>query len=150
MLTKLLKGSRFGSWLVAALCVFLMTATTPRKAAAQGITEYGAILAFVATLVGLVFTLADEGPPNANALQLVAGKIDTDVKAAAQAFSDGDRPKEIGELSKAIGHTQALIGLTSSCDSTCDGVRRAAQDIIGQATCLKSNAIQGVSNPCHD
>ena len=60
--------------------------------------------------------------------------------------SEGDRAKEIGSLSQAIGAAEAVMGMTSSCN-TCDELRTVLQQVIGRAAILKSQAL-GVTGAC--
>jgi len=73
------------------------------------------------------------------------------LQAAAEdarlAFQAGNRPQEVGGLSRTIGEAKALMAMTSSCD-TCSDVRDELQQIIGIAALLKAPAL-GNSATCH-
>ncbi|MGA9721766.1 MAG: hypothetical protein WBQ86_04880 [Candidatus Binatus sp.] len=138
-IAKVLKTSGFGLWLVAALCVMLLTFTTPRKAVATSV-EYPIMLA----LIIVVCITATTDVSSQNNWSVVGGHLIAAGGDAEEANSVGDRTKEISNLGKAIGTAEALMGITTSCDN-CDEVRTDLQEIIGLAGLLKSRALGGVS-----
>jgi Flp pilus assembly pilin Flp len=140
-IAKVLKRSWVGPWLVAALCVPLLTFTTPRKAEATAV-EYAVMLA----LIIVVCITAKTDVSSQNQWSVVGGHLIASAGDAADANSVGDRTKEISRLSNAIGAAKALIGIASSCDN-CDEVRTDLQEIIGLADLLKSRAL-GVVSAC--
>ena len=141
-IAKVLKTSWFGLWLVAALCVMLLTFTTPRKAVATSV-EYPIMLA----LIIVVCITATTDVSSQNNWSVVGGHLIAAGGDAEEANSVGDRTKEISNLGKAIGTAEALMGITTSCDN-CDEVRTDLQEIIGLAGLLKSRAL-GVVSACN-
>lgn len=115
-IAKVLKTSGFGLWLVAALCVMLLTFTTPRKAVATSV-EYPIMLA----LIIVVCITATTDVSSQNNWSVVGGHLIAAGGDAEEANSVGDRTKEISNLGKAIGTAEALMGITTSCDN-CDEV----------------------------
>jgi Flp pilus assembly pilin Flp len=140
-IAKVLKRSWFGPWLVAALCVLLLTFTTPRKAEATAV-EYAVMLALI--IVVCITSVTERS--SQNEWSVVGSHLIAAAGDAAEANSMGDRTKEVSRLSKAIGAAKALMGITSSCDN-CDEVRTDLQEIIGLADLLKSRAL-GVVSAC--
>jgi Flp pilus assembly pilin Flp len=138
---KLLKRSWLGPWLVAALCVLVLVATTPREAAAATLAEY-ALLLFLIT-VALIDILPETNP----GAHVVFGQLETAVNAASLANSEGDQPKEISRLSKALGAAEALMGMTTPCDA-CGELRDVLQQIIGLVALMKSQTL-GVASTCN-
>src|SRR5438477_9297221 len=138
---KFLKSHWLGPWLVGGLCALvLLTSAAPPKADAATMAEYGLLLALIAVVcIGALF----EAPPG----QVVRNQLQAAVEGARLARSEGDQHKEVGRLSKAIGAAEALMGMTSSCDG-CDELRGGLQQIIGQLTLFKSEAL-GVSGTCN-
>ena len=138
-IARVLKTSWFGPWLVAALCVLLLTFTTGRKAEATAV-EYAVMLALI--IVVCVTAITEKS--SQNEWTVVGNHLIAAGGDAEEANSVGDRTKEISRLSKAIGAAKALMGITSSCDD-CDEVRTDLQEIIGLAELLKSRALGEVS-----
>jgi hypothetical protein len=98
-------GQRLVSAVLVVVLVFAMAAM-PEPARAQGITEYGAILSFVAVLVGLVFSFASGGlnqPGDDGCHVCLLG-----IMNAAYAHDRGDATGEVAALSAAIGALTAL------------------------------------------
>ncbi len=137
---SILKRYSIFRWLVGALCAVLLVSTMPKQAAAQDIAEYALLAAFISLI--LVSTVVGTGGFN-NAKLRLADSAD----AAAQANREGDRPKEIGKLGKVNGAAHAMLGMTSSCDDTCDEVRGDLQDVVGITAVLKARAV-GHSSDC--
>lgn len=135
-IARVLKTSWFGPWLVAALCVLLLTFTTRRTAEATAV-EYAVMLALI--IVVCVTAITEKS--SQNEWTVVGSHLIAAGGDAEEANSVGDRTKEISRLSKAIGAAKALMGITSSCDE----VRTDLQEIIGLAGLLKSRALGGVS-----
>ncbi len=133
-IAKVLKGSRLGPWVVAVLCALLLTYTSPRKAEATAV-EYAVMLA----LIIVVCITAIESP----AWTPVGDHLKAAAKAARDANSAVNQPKEIAGLSKTIGLAKAMMGITSSCDD-CATVREELQTIIGTASALKTEALNVV------
>jgi Flp pilus assembly pilin Flp len=138
-IVRVLKRSWFGPSLVAALCVLLLTFTTPRKAEATAV-EYAVMLALI--IVVCVTSITEKS--SQNEWTVVGSHLIAAGGDAEEANSVGDRTKEISRLSKAIGAAKALMGITTSCDD-CDEVRADLQEIIGLADLLKSRAMGEVS-----
>jgi Flp pilus assembly pilin Flp len=142
---KILKTSSLGPWLVAALCVLVLTAAMPQTASATAV-EYAVMLALI--LVTCITDVSASGlPQDGAALNAITAQFQTAANAAALANSEGDRAKEISRLGKTLGAAEALMGMTSSCD-TCDDLRTHLQQIIGLAALLKSRAL-GVGGACN-
>jgi len=137
-ITKILKTSWFGPWLVAAVCVLVLTPAMPQKAAATAV-EYAVMLALI-IVVCITDVSASELHQNGAALNAITGQFQAAANGAAVANSAGDRAKEISRLSKVIGLASALMGMTSSCDA-CVDLRSDLQQIIGLAAVLKSQAL---------
>jgi Flp pilus assembly pilin Flp len=97
---------------VAALCVLLLTFTTPRKAEATAV-EYAVMLALI--IVVCITSVTERS--SQNEWGVVGGHLIAAAGDAAEANSMGDRTKEISRLSKAIGAAKALMGITTSCDN---------------------------------
>ncbi len=110
----------------------------PQKAAATAV-EYAVMLALI-IVVCITDVSASELPQNGAALNAITGQFQVAANAAALANSAGDRAKEISRLSKTIGMAEALMGMTSSCN-TCDELRTHLQQVIGLAALLKSQAL---------
>jgi len=142
-ITKILKTSWFGPWLVAAVCVLVLTPAMPQKAAATAV-EYAVMLALI---IVVSITAIDELSQNPAALNALITQFQAAAAGAALANTDGNRPKEIGGLGKTIGLAEALMGLTSPCN-TCDTLRTQLQQIIGIAAFLKGQAL-GVASTCN-
>jgi len=137
---ELLKRCCLGRCLVIALCVLVLIAASPQPAPAATLAEYGLLLALIAVVcIGAIFET-----PQGNT---VLTQLQAAVTGAAQANSQGDRPHELSRLSKAIGAAEALVGITSACD-TCDGLRSGLQQIIGTLSTFKADTI-GATGTCH-
>ncbi len=141
-IARVLKSSWFGPWLVAALCVLLLTFTTPRKAEATAV-EYAVMLALI--IVVCITAITDRS--SQNEWSVVGKQLTAAATDAAAANSAGDQTKEASRLSKTIGAAKAMMGITTSCDN-CDEVRTDLQQIIGLAELLRSRA-RGVVSACN-
>ena len=137
---KIQKG-RWSKLLVVVLCALVLTWTQPRKATAQGLTEYALILA----LIAIIAIAAHENP---QPWHVIVNQLKTTVEGAQLANSQGNRPGEISGLSKAIGLANSLMVLTSSCDNNCGVLRGYLQQIIGLLAHL-SSLLLGVSATCN-
>jgi len=140
---QFLKSHWLGPWLVAALCVLVLTPAVPQKADATAV-EYAVMLALI--IVVCVTAVSPLGI-NSEAWGAIGGQFQTAAGGAELANTEGDWPKEISRLSKTIGAAEAMMGLTSSCDD-CGELRNNLQQIIGTASLLKSRAI-GVVASCN-
>jgi len=80
------------------------------------------------------------------ASQVVVNQLKTAAEGAQAANMVGNRVAELSRLSKAIGATEALLGMTSDCDE-CGDLKDVLQQIIGQAALLKTAAV-GASGTC--
>ena len=138
---KFLKSHRFGPWLVAALCVLVLTPAVPQKAEATAV-EYAVMLALI--IVVCITDVSALGI-NGEAWGAIGGQFQTAAGGAELANTEGNWPKEISRLSKTIGAAEAMMGLTSSCDN-CGELRNKLQQIIGTASLLKSRAIGDVAS----
>ena len=136
-IAKVMKGSWFGPWVVAALCALLLTYASPRKAEATAV-EYAVMLALI-----IVVCITADVPPSKSTSEswsVVGNQLITAANGAADANSAGDQSREISRLSKAIGAADALMGMTSSCDD-CNQASSDLQEIIGLAGLLKARAL---------
>jgi len=137
---EFLKRCWLGRCLVIAACVLVLIAASPQAAPAATLAEYGLLLALIAVVcIGALFET-----PHGNA---VLTQLLVAVNGAAQANSEGDSPHELGRVSKAMGAAEALMGMTSACD-TCDALRSGLQEIIGRLSTFKADII-GVARACH-
>jgi Flp pilus assembly pilin Flp len=139
-----IQKARWSKLLAVGLCALMLTLTPPRKAAAQGLTEYALILALIAIIAIAALQLKENPEP----VVLIVNQLKTAVEAAQLANSQGNRPAEISRLSKAIGLANSLMVLTSSCDSNCGVLRAYLQQIIGLLAHL-SSLLLGVSATCN-
>jgi hypothetical protein len=103
-------------------------------------SEY-AFLLFIVTFFAA--EVAGSGTPGTD---LVVSQLQTAAAGADAAHLIGNTPSEITRLSKTIGAAEALIGMTSACDS-CGDARNTLQQIIGVAAALKTSAV-GASGTC--
>jgi Flp pilus assembly pilin Flp len=140
---QFLKSHWFGPWLVAALCVLVLTSAVPQKAEATTV-EYAVMLALI---IYVCITNVSPQGINSEAWGAIGGQLQKAGDDAALANSEGDRAREISRLSKAGGLAEALMGMTSSC-ADCSELRNNLQQIIGLAAALKSEAL-GVTSACN-
>ncbi len=141
---KILTDTWFGPWLVAGLCVLIVIPALPQKGEAT-LIELLVTIAVIAVLV-------DEEPfaPNpGDAWGVLGNQLQTSVAGAIDADSNGDEPKVFINVVKALGAAEAMMGMTSSCNtSTCDHKRSLLQQIIGGLASVKSSLL-GVSSTCN-
>lgn len=125
------------------LMVFLCAALSilPVTKASAVSMEYPVLLALIITVV---VTSTQYDLPQGS--QVVINQLDTAVEGARAANMVGNRTAELSRLSKAIGATEALMGMTSDCDE-CGDLRDVLQQIIGHAALLKT-AVVGASGSC--
>ncbi len=135
-INSVLKGSWPGPWAMGVLCVLVLLFMLPQEAPAPTAVEYAVMLALI-IVVCITDISAVSLPPGS---RVVSSQLLTAGNDAATANDEGDRPKEIGRLSKVIGAAEALMGMSSSCEG-CDELRNNLQQIIGLAAFLKGNAL---------
>jgi Flp pilus assembly pilin Flp len=125
-----------GSWTKRILAgVLFVLLLVPVKVLA-GLTEYALILALIAIIA--IAALKVLPPGSAVVLQ----QLQTTIQTAQTAHTSGDKQHELSSLSQAIGLTQAVIGMTASCQN-CDEVRTDLQAIIGLASKLRYRLVKG-------
>lgn len=123
---------------------FLLATTLlllPLKAIAASMVEYALLLVAVLLLAASTY---QQVPPG---WSVVIGHLQADVVAARDANQEGDQVNELINLSKAIGATRALLGMTVACDG-CGTARTTLQEILGRLSRLKTEAV-GASESCH-
>jgi hypothetical protein len=98
-----------------------------------------ALIAFAAT-VGLQVDL----PPGSVVL---FRQLQTALEGARAANIVGNPTAELSRLGKAIGASEALLGMTSACDA-CGRLEDTLQQVIGHLALLKANLV-GVSSTCN-
>lgn len=125
--------------LTGFLCIALSILPVPKASAVS--VEYPILFALI--LVAAL-TAADADLPQGS--QVVINQLQTAAEGARAANMVGNRAAELSRLSKAIGATEALMGMTSDCDE-CGDLRDVLQQIIGHAALLKT-AVVGVSGAC--
>src|SRR5207248_2634890 len=128
--------------LIAFLCAGLVLSPIPR-ASATAVADYGPLLVLIVILISAPVQQVDL--PQGS--KIVTNQLETAVQAARAASLVGNSTAEFSRLSKAIGAAQALMGMTSAC-SDCGEVRDILQQIIGQASVLKTR-IAGASGSCN-
>jgi hypothetical protein len=138
-----IQNARWSKLLIVGFCALMLTWTPPRKAAAQGLTEYALILA----LIAIIAIAANQNPDEPEPWQVIVNQLQTAAEAAQLANLQGNRPKEISGLSKVIGLANSLMVITSSC-ANCGVLRGYIQQIIGHAAHL-SSLLLGVSANCN-
>jgi hypothetical protein len=124
------------------LCIALLVAPLP-KASATAVVDYGPLLILCVILISIPVSLQADLPEG---WQVVVNHLETAVEGARAANMVGNRAAELSRLSKAIGATEALTGMTSACDE-CGDLRDVLQQIIGHAALLKT-AVVGASGTC--
>jgi hypothetical protein len=142
----LLRESWFGPLLIGFVLIVLVVPTAPYEAIAGKDDDElggGALAALLLLGSGAV---AGFGAQHTGA-QMVFDQLQAAVEGARLAESEGIHPKEIGQLGKAIGAAEALMGMTSSCGGACDDVRSTFQNIIGILARVKSKLL-GISRSC--
>jgi len=144
-LTKTLKTSWFGLWLVGVLCVLVLTLVMPHEAAATAV-EYSVLLALI-IVVCINDIVASEVPQDGRDLHALASQFQAAAFGAGLANSSRNRAQEISGLNETTATAEALMDLTSSCE-TCDQLRTHLQQIIEVAASLKSQAHK-VAHACH-
>jgi hypothetical protein len=140
----LLKGSHLGILVIGLLCAVVLVSTMPQEAAAATIIDYP-LLAILLSIAAIAIT--STGPQSPTALNVLLSHLETAVEGARLANLAGDQHAELSRLSKAIGATEALMGMTSSCD-TCGDLRSILQQVIGLAANMKTSVV-GASGTCH-
>jgi Flp pilus assembly pilin Flp len=125
------------SILLGILLAFLIV---PKAIA--GLIEYALILQLIAIIA--ISALDAQTPAG---FQTVANQLQITVEGARAANIAGDRAAELSRLGKAIGTSDALVGMIASC-ANCDSLRGTVQQIIGQLTALRV-AAGGGSATCH-
>jgi hypothetical protein len=120
--------------------VLLVLLIVPKAVA--GLIEYAIVLALIGALLIVVSDL--HVPPG---FQTVVNQLQVSVEGARAANIIGDRTTELSRLSKAIGTSDALMGMIASCED-CDSLRAPLQQIIGQVAALRV-AAGGGSATCH-
>lgn len=120
---------------------FLLVFVVVPKAIA-GLIEYSIVLALIAIVV-----IAPSHVPVPPGFQTVVNQLQIAVENARAANIAGDRTAELSRLSKAIGTSDALMGMMSSC-ADCGSVKATLQQIIGQVSALRV-AAGGGSATCH-
>lgn len=125
--------------LMGFLCVALSILPVSKASAVS--VEYPILFALI--LVAAL-TAADADLPQGS--QVVINQLQTAAEGARAANMVGNRTAELSRLSKAIGATEALMGMTSDCDE-CGDLRDVLQQIIGYAALLKTSVV-GASGTC--
>ena len=125
--------------LTGLLCIALSILPVPKASAVS--VEYPIIFALI--LVVVVTASESDLPPGS---QVVIKQLQTSIEGAQAANMIGNRTAELSRLSKAIGATEALMGMTSACDE-CGDLKDVLQQIIGQAALLKTRTV-GASGTC--
>jgi hypothetical protein len=125
--------------LTGFLCIALSILPVPKASAVS--VEYAVMLALI---IVATIDLAESDLPQGS--QIVIKQLQTAAEGARAANMVGNRGAELSRLSKAIGATEALIGMTSACDE-CGDLKDVLQQIIGQAALLKTRAV-GASGTC--
>ena len=136
-MSKTMKPSRM--LLTGFLCVALSTLPVPKASAVSD--EYTILFALI--LVAALTASEADLPP---ASQVVVNQLKTAAEGAQAANMVGNRVAELSRLSKAIGATEALIGMTSDCDE-CGDLRDTLQQIIGHASLMRTSLV-GASGTC--
>jgi Flp pilus assembly pilin Flp len=108
-----------------------------------GLVEYSIILALIAIIVIAIEAL----PPGS---KTVVQQLQTSVTAAQSANDSGNQKQELSNLGKAIGTTQALMGMTGYCGDSdaCGDVRNTLQEIIGLTSKLRARLVKS-PNGCN-
>jgi hypothetical protein len=127
--------------LTGFLCIALSILPVTNASAVS--VEYPILFALI--LVAAL-TAADPQTDLPPASQVVVNQLKTAAEGAQAANMVGNRVAELSRLSKAIGATEALLGMTSDCDE-CGDLKDVLQQIIGQAALLKTAAV-GASGTC--
>ena len=125
--------------LTGFLCIALSILPVPKASAVS--VEYPVLLALI---IVVVVTSTQSDLPQGS--QVVINQLQTAAEGARAANMVGNRVAELSRLSKAIGATEALMGMTSDCDE-CGDLKDVLQQIIGQAALLKTRAV-GASGSC--
>jgi len=125
--------------LTGFLCIALSILPVPKASAVS--VEYPVLLALI---IVVVVTSTQSDLPQGS--QVVINQLQTAAEGARAANMVGNRVAELSRLSKAIGATEALMGMTSDCEE-CGDLRDTLQQIIGQAALLKTRAV-GASGTC--
>jgi len=125
--------------LTGFLCIALSILPVPKASAVS--VEYPVLLALI---IVVVVTSTQSDLPQGS--QVVINQLQTAAEGAPAANMVGNRVAELSRLSKAIGATEALMGMTSDCEE-CGDLRDTLQQIIGQAALLKTRAV-GASGTC--
>ena len=125
--------------LTGFLCIALSILPVSKASAVS--VEYPILFALI--LVAALTASESDLPP---ASQVVVNQLKTAAEGAQAANMVGNRVAELSRLSKAIGATEALMGMTSDCDE-CGNLQDVLQQIIGQAALLKTRAV-GASGTC--
>jgi Flp pilus assembly pilin Flp len=128
---------RIRSILLGFLLVFVVV---PKAIA--GLIEYALILQLIAIIA--ISVMDAHTPPG---FQTVVDQLQVSVDGARAAAIDGDRIAELSRLSKAVGTSDALMGMMAAC-TDCDSLRATLQQVIGQLSALRV-AAGGGSATCH-
>ena len=127
--------------LMGFLCAALSILPVSKASAVS--VEYSVMLALIIVVVITATELQSDLPQGS---QVVINQLQTAAEGARAANMVGNRVAELSRLSKAIGATEALMGMTSDCDE-CSDLRDVLQQIIGYAALLKTSAV-GASGTC--
>lgn len=138
-MSKPMKPSRI--LLTGFLCIALSILPVPKASAVS--VEYPILFALILVAALSAADIQSDLPP---ASQVIVNQLQTAAEGARAANMVGNRAAELSRLSKAIGATEALMGMTSDCDE-CGDLRDVLQQIIGQAALLKTAAV-GASGTC--
>jgi Flp pilus assembly pilin Flp len=125
--------------LMGFLCIALSILPVPKASAVS--VEYTVLLALI-----IVATIDVSKSVLPQGSQVVINQLKTAAEGARAANMVGNRAAELSRLSKAIGATEALMGMTSDCDE-CGDLRDVLQQIIGHAALLKTSIV-GASGTC--
>jgi hypothetical protein len=124
------------------LGAFVLTLAAVAKVVAVSWAEYSLLLALI--VISLISDAPSNPPPG---WTVVANQLQVAAQGAADANMQGNRSKQIAGLGKTIGAADALMALSSSCD-TCGPARADLQEVIGVAAHLKSTLV-GPSGTCN-
>jgi hypothetical protein len=133
----LLKRFALRKALVISLCASLVVPMAPRRAQAQGLTEYALILA----LIAIIAIAADELPPQTQQpAGVLIDELHTAIESASAAQGQGSVTGQISALNKAIGIETALEGTSSQC-TDCSLFDSTLQEIIDASTAIRAKLI---------
>ena len=138
-MSKTMRSSRM--LLTGVLCIALSIFPVPKASAVS--VEYPILFALI-LVAALTATDAQSDLPPAS--QVIVHQLQAAAEGARAANMVGNRLAELSRLSKAIGATEALMGMTSNCDE-CGDLRDTLQQIIGQASLMRTSLV-GASGTC--